>query len=262
MSGFIPILGFSTIMECTVALVEPKSEGNVGFVARAMKNFGCTRLAIVKPRCSIGADARGHAMHASDILDSATIISDPAASTLETLHDLAGSCDIVAGTTAKEGNPMKLFRVPVDPRDLAARCRGQRVLLVLGREDTGLTDAELALCDAVVSIPAHPAYPVMNVSHAAAIVLYELWRASTEDTGDGRTFEPATRDRRLAFHAWFKGAVTEGCSGMTESWRLDNFTTAVRNVIERAGITGRELDVIEGFGRTVASKRVAAQGKE
>ena len=157
--------------EVAVVLVGPKNEGNVGAVARAMKNFGARRLVLVDP-CPIGDEARRRAMHAGDILDRAVT----AASMEDALEDI----DLVAGTTGiATASEKKFLRIALPPREFAEKVAAMdgTLAVVFGREDFGLLDEELARCDLLVSIPSSPQYPILNLSHAAVVILYELFAA-------------------------------------------------------------------------------------
>ena len=152
-----------------VILVEPKEEGNVGAVARAMRNFDVMDLALVSP-CPIGDEASRRAMHGLDVLASATSFPQLAAA-------LRG-IDLIVGTSGIASESEKKFaRIAITPRDLADRIAAfpGRVALVFGREDFGLLDEELRACDLLVTIPASEAYPILNLSHAVALTLYELF---------------------------------------------------------------------------------------
>ncbi len=154
-----------------VVLVEPKNEGNVGAVARSMKNFGARELVLVNP-CRLGVEARQRAMRGIEILEAARAVGD-----LETA--LKGT-DLIIGTSGVDTESEKRFaRISVTPRDFAARVAKMdgRVALLFGREDFGLLDEELRRCDLFVKIPASPAYPILNLSHAVTILLYELLEA-------------------------------------------------------------------------------------
>jgi len=149
-------------------MVEPKHEGNVGAVARAMKNFGFQDLWLVKP-CTLGEESKRRAMHSIDVLEGATVVEDLGAA----LRD----CDLVAATTGNPAvNEKKFLRLALSPDEFVDRARKSegRVAVLFGREDFGLLNEELEKCDLLVTIPASPGYPVLNVSHAAAILFYEL----------------------------------------------------------------------------------------
>ena len=157
--------------EVAVVLVGPKNEGNVGAVARAMKNFGARRLVLVDP-CPIGDEARKRAMHATDILDEAVAVGN--------LEEALDGLDLVAGTTGISTQSEKKFlRIALSPREFAAKTAAMDGTLgiLFGREDFGLRDEELARCDLLVSIPASPQYSILNLSHAAVVILYELFAA-------------------------------------------------------------------------------------
>jgi TrmH family RNA methyltransferase len=158
-----------------VVLVEPKNEGNVGAVARAMKNFGVDELILVTP-CPLGAEARQRAMHGIDILESAAVVEDLAVA----LKD----ADLVVGTSGiTTENEKRFARIAVQPRAFAAKIRQAKgtVALLFGRENFGLLDEELRRCDILITIPAAGAYPILNLSHAVAILLYELFIAGTPE---------------------------------------------------------------------------------
>ncbi|MEM0225512.1 MAG: TrmJ/YjtD family RNA methyltransferase [Thermofilaceae archaeon] len=158
----------------SVAFVEPLYEINVGYVARCMKNFGLTRLILVKPRCRIGDEAYRFSAHAQDVLANARIVDD--------LAQLRREFDLIVGTTGVATRDFDLVRRWIPPDQLARRIAEQegKVLLVLGREDIGLTNEELSLCDIVSIIPANPEYPIMNVSHAAAVFFYEIYKQTVQ----------------------------------------------------------------------------------
>jgi TrmH family RNA methyltransferase len=177
------------VAKLSVVLVEPKNEGNVGAVARAMKNFGVPDLVLVKP-CSLGAEARQRAMHGADILE--------AARTVEDLDTAIKDADLVVGTSGIETESEKRFaRIAIRPRALALRIQEAEgtLALLFGREDFGLLDEELRRCDLLVTIPAMRDYPILNLSHAVAILLYELFLAGAP-TRAGRVMS-ALENRKL-----------------------------------------------------------------
>ena len=154
--------------EICVILVRPKNSGNVGAIARIMKNFGAARLYLIDPRCNPRSKtAKRRAMHANDILDRSRTIP------LRGLRRF----DLVVGTTARLGSRLNVLRLPTTPKTLARRIKAYtgRVGILFGPEGDGLRNEELGLCDASVTIPASIEYPTLNLSHSVAIVLYELF---------------------------------------------------------------------------------------
>src|SRR5512146_986409 len=161
-------------------LHRPSSAENIGSVARVMKNFGLSRLAIVAPpswgglprgggegsaREEVLARARKTARRASDLLESATIHADLGAA-------LAGAT-WACGTTSRElpGRPRLAPRELA--REIVTRSGRAPVAVVFGEERRGLSDRELARCAALSSIPTGAAYDSMNLAQASAVIAYE-----------------------------------------------------------------------------------------
>ncbi len=136
-----------------------------------MTNFGVADLRLVKPP-KLGEEARRRAMHGLAVMT--------AARRYRTFPSATRGMDLVVGTSGVDtASEKKFLRIAITPRDLAAKIAGLDgdVALVLGREDYGLYNEELARCDLLVTIPTSPAYPVLNVAQAAAILLYEIHAA-------------------------------------------------------------------------------------
>jgi tRNA/rRNA methyltransferase len=162
-----------------VVLVRPKEDGNVGAVARVARNFGAERLLLVAPRAAIGPEARRRSMGGLPLLR--------AARTYSTLAAAARGSDLVVGTTdLSTGRSTAYLRRAVSPErlgEMLVPVEG-RVALVFGPEDNGLSRTELARCDVLVHVPARREFPTLNLSHAAAIVLYAVHRARGTDHPD------------------------------------------------------------------------------
>lgn len=151
-----------------VVLVNPKTDGNVGAVARVMGNFGFKDLWLVDP-CEITDEARKRAKHANYILDEAKVVAS--------LDEALDSASMVVGTSGIVSPGEKHFiRIPTTAREFARKMEDYEgtVVLLFGREDLGLFQEELLRCDLLIHIPATDAYSILNLSHAVAIVLYEL----------------------------------------------------------------------------------------
>lgn len=166
-------------MDLSIILIGVEHPGNLGAVARAMKNFGCTRLLLIEPKCSPSdAEAKKRAKWANDILEGATIGS----------FDLLEGFDLVIATTAELGNDFNLPRTPILPSQLRERLteREGKIALLFGRESDGLTNEEIARSDFSLTIPSNADYPVLNLSHAVAVTLALLL---------SERFEPGLEER-------------------------------------------------------------------
>ena len=150
----------------SVVLVEPKYQGNIGAVARSMANSGISDLRIIKTQ--VETEALYRSMHGRYILENAK--------TFDTLGEAVNNFDIIAGTSDISKSGEKFRRVPTGPEDFWTHngLTGQKVALVFGREDNGLSNEELGLCNFFIKIIGSPEYPVYNLSHAVAIILYEM----------------------------------------------------------------------------------------
>ena len=161
--------------EYKVILAEPKFEGNIGAMARAMKNFGLMNLILVNP-CEIGEECYRRAMHAKDVLENTQ--------SCESLDMALKDLDYIVGTSGIESsNDRKHLRKNLSPKQFASKMADMEgnVGIIFGREDYGLYNTELEKCDTVVTIPASKEYPILNISHSASIIFYELFCSQGED---------------------------------------------------------------------------------
>ena len=175
-----------------MVLVEPRVDGNVGAVARAMANFGFRELCMVNP-CTLTDEAFKRAKHANYILKEATIVSS--------FEDAIADCFHVVGTSGiVTAGEKHYIRIPLTPKEFTDRLEGveEKIALVFGREDMGLSQEQLARCDLLVSIPSHEEYPILNLSHAVTIVLYELYQRSI-DVGSPKKASEPERERLIRF---------------------------------------------------------------
>lgn len=154
-----------------IVLVNTTHPGNIGGVARAMKNMGLSELHLVEPKKFPHADADARASGASDVLESAVVH--------ETLEDAIADCHVVVGASARGRHiPWPV----VDPRELAAIVQpladDKKVAILFGREDRGLTNDELHLCHHHVHIPSNEAFSSLNIAAAVQVITYELRMSS------------------------------------------------------------------------------------
>lgn len=166
----------------SVILVEPKTPGNIGAIARLMRNFSIKDLFLIDPP-SLDDEAYTRAMHAKDVLDNARVYDE--------LEDCLDNFDLIVGTSGIHTEKEKKFlRKAETPENLAESTKEfeGKVGLMFGREDQGLSNEELMKCDRLVRIPTSDDYPIMNLSHAVCVVLYEIFK-EIED------FDLVTKDK-------------------------------------------------------------------
>ncbi len=217
-----------------VVLVEPEHEGNVGAVVRSMGNFAFEDLYLVDP-CPIGEEAFRRAKHASHILERAAVVG--------TLEEAIRGCSLVVGTTGiVTHGPRHFIRIPMKPRDLAERTAEHegRIALLFGREGKGLTQDELALCDLLVHIPSDDTYPVLNLSHAVTILLYELYLMEGHRTSRVPISSEEERELLYQFFAQLLAAIDY------PDFRRENTEIMFRRMMGRAVPTKWEFYTIMG----------------
>jgi tRNA (cytidine32/uridine32-2'-O)-methyltransferase len=176
-----------------IVLVNTTHPGNIGAVARAMKNMGLADLCLVEPKHFPDEAATARASGATDILDAARVVG--------TLEEAVGDCQLVVGTSARGRHiPWPV----IDPRELAAIAApldGQsRVAILFGREDRGLTNEELHACHLHVHIPSVEGFSSLNIAAAVQVVCYELRMAVLQDVRAERPQWGTDWDIELADH--------------------------------------------------------------
>ena len=170
----------------TIVLVEPQHPGNIGAVARAMKNMGLGNLVLVNPKRFPDPQAEWRAAGAVDLLEKSVCFGS--------LNEAIDGYHVVIGTSARTRNiPWPLLTLRDLPDQLGNYQDDQKVAILFGREDSGLTNEELQSCQLHMQIPSHGSYPALNLAMAVQVVAYELF-ASKE-----KLRQPKEKwDRRLA----------------------------------------------------------------
>ncbi len=216
-----------------VVLVELKIPENVGFIARVMKNFGFEKLVLYN--CNVGKESFVTAAHAKDVLEKALTIDD--------LEGYLKKKNLVVGTTGvRSGRVERYIRRPYyTPEDLRGMIRGE-VAILFGREDYGLYDDELKLCNVIVSVPTSEEYPVMNVSHAAAVILYELSKGKFEFERE----ELATQEDIDRLVNYFETLME---SVWFPKHRIGRMKVVLKRAFGRSFLTKYEVDAISGIIR-------------
>ncbi|RXE55941.1 RNA methyltransferase [Methanoculleus taiwanensis] len=220
--------------EIAFVLVEPLYEGNVGFTARVMKNFGFDRLVLVDP-CPLGGDARARASHARDVLENARRCS---------LEDVYREHDFVVATTGEVSKsictPTRMpYYGPAEVREIVADIDGT-VAILFGRENWGLNNSELLRSNLICTIPTSATYPILNLSHAVGILCYELANLPRG------TYHLASSVEMEALYAHIDQFLSRidhpDCKRTTTM-------TLIRRVLGRTKLTAREASTFHGLMR-------------
>lgn len=227
----------------SVVLVEPETPGNIGSVARVMKNFGVGQLLLVNPKCNyLDGEAYGRAMHARDILKAAAVV--------KSFSGCIRQFDYAIATTSDLGSDYNVLKSPITPEQLSqqlqrfGRGKKAKIALVFGREGTGLTSKEVEGCDLVVTIPSSKKYPSLNISHAVAIVLYELFKPSRAVKVGSHISLASSREKKVAL-----SMIDEILNGMDFAMNSKKETQALvwQRLINKSFLTRREMYALLGF---------------
>ncbi|WP_221895827.1 RNA methyltransferase [Bathymodiolus japonicus methanotrophic gill symbiont] len=223
-----------------IVLVETSHPGNIGAVARAMKNMCMTELYLVAPKIFPSADATSRASGADDILASAILC--------DSLQQAIADCQIVIGASARS----RTIAVPEEsPRvcaeRLAIEAQDKKIAILFGRENSGLKNHELDLCQTLLTIPSNAAYSSLNIAAAVQVVCYELLVASNQGA-----VEPEVREVALAssaqmesFYEHLYQALQE--IGFINPQKSTSIMRRLRRVYHRATLDIKELDILRGI---------------
>ncbi len=243
----------------TVVLVRPENAGNIGAIARVMKNFDFDNLVVFNPIESVqnihSHEAQGFAMHGKSILMNASIITvENQENHFQEYKKFLRSYDLVIGTSAKGKRYTNLRRLAIFPDDLTLPFSRKplNVAILFGRESRGLTNDEVSLTDVLLRIPTSSQYSALNISHACGIILYELFKKlNVVSIGRGRNpVLLADKEDRVILLKFIKLLIEKLKVGLH---RQENIFFAFKNVFERAFMSKKELSLITGIFSKLSS---------
>ncbi len=225
----------------SVILIEPENPGNIGAIARVMKNFNFKDLILINPKCNhLSKEAQDRATHAKKILKKAKT---------KPISYLRGF-DYIIATTAKLGTDFNIARQPISPKDLARKLekinKNMKIGLMFGREGTGLRNKEILMSDFVVTINTSKEYPTMNISHAVAIVLYEIFQISKQKKINQHILFAKKKEKENILK--LLNEILNRLNFKTESKKKTQVLVWKR-VLNKAFLTKREAYAIFGFLR-------------
>lgn len=235
-------IDLDSLARIRIILVEPKEPGNVGAVARAMKNMGLKKLYLVHPPDFASGEARKMATGSGDVLYGATV-SD----SLE--EALAGTVLSVATTHRKRQH----FECPHSPEGVARRLvslpPGTEGAVVFGREDRGLTTDEVHRCNVVARIPTARPYPSLNLAQAALIFAYELSRAAASSDVEAEPRDLAPFEAVESFYTHVASVLEK--LGFVSRHRPQTFMHAIRRTFGRMALENRDVATLHKLFRQV-----------
>lgn len=231
-----------------IVLVEPSHPGNIGAVARAMKNMGLEQLVLVGPRQFPHSEAIARASGAGDVLSSARVVA--------TVAEAVAGCGFVVATTSRARD--QYFSV-ADVRDAAERVlresqRGTAAVL-FGSERAGLSNEQLEAAHLLIRIPASESYPSLNLAMAVQVVTYELFRARGVqiDTAPaaGPLADPVEMERLYVHLA----QVLEEIDFRDRTQGGTHLMARLRRLFQRAALDRNEVNILRGILTAVQNRR-------
>ena len=238
-------------------LVDTSHPGNIGATARAMKTMGLRELALVRPKHFPSDDATARAAGADDILRAATVHDD--------LQSAIADCGWVVGASAR----LRTVVLPiVDPREAAAgiwqRIPENRAAVLMGPEQSGLTNDDLARCQQLVHIPTNPEFSSLNVAMAVQVICYELRMAAPNRP----PAEGPVSDSRLAtagelehLHEHLERLLTD--SEFLHPAHQKQVKLKLRRIFHKATLEYNELNILRGALTSLdRSKRHSRRGHD
>jgi TrmH family RNA methyltransferase len=228
-----------------VVLVDPSHPGNIGSVARAMKNMALDDLILVRPRSFPHADSVALAAGADDILARARVVATVA----EAIED----CGFVAGTTSR---PRSYHWEFTTPRDAAARVVAlpdeNRAALLFGSERYGLGNEDLDHCNVLIRIPANPQYCSLNLAMSVQLVAYEIFTTREQPQSLVQLEMPLAPSGDMErFYAHLQTVLAE----IEFEDRTGYLMERLRRLFNRAQIDGNELNILRGILSAVQDRR-------
>ena len=227
-------------MSIRIVLVGTTHPGNIGAVARAMKNMGLTELYLVNPKYFPHEEATARASGASDVLDRAVVV--------DSLEKALADCIYVAGASARS----RTINWPsMGPRDCALRMMQEaehgKVAAVFGPEKSGLSNDDLDLCHTLLTIPTDPGFSSLNLAMAVQVLTYELRVASMLD--EGPVFEveapPASGEEMEHFYKHLEKVLLD--IGFMDPENPRHLMRRMRRLYIRARPDKNEINILRGI---------------
>lgn len=247
----------SLLENIIVVLVEPSHPGNVGAVARSMKTMGLNNLVLVNPRKFPHVEATARAAGAEDVLASAVVVND--------IGSAIADRTLVFGTSVRD---RQVSWPTVDPKQAAelmfehlqSHTENHKIAILFGRENSGLSNEELDLCQQQINIPANPDYSSLNLASAVQIITYELRMrclllegpADVPTADHQKALSPIEKRRQSATKEQLEGHLlhleqTLGMLSFSKSGHSTMLMRKVTRLYNKAELTVEEVQILRGI---------------
>jgi tRNA/rRNA methyltransferase len=235
-----------------VILVEPQLGENIGMAARAMGNFGLTRLRIVNPRDGWpNVHARRAASGADHILDQVELF--------DTVEQAVADCTLLFATTARAHDQAKPVVAPEAAAGemTAAIAGGATVGILFGRERYGLQNEEVAMADRIVTFPVNPGFASLNLAQAVLLVGYEWFKRATSGALPFAMVERSERASQHQMQAFFDNLVGEldKVEFLRPAEKRETMLVNLRNIFTRMEPTKQDMHTLHGVVMAIAEGR-------
>jgi len=269
-----PEMASDPLQNIAIVLVRPQFAGNIGSVCRAMKNMGLSKLILVAPEHDpLAPEAKMMATSAQDLLRKAKIFSS--------LEEALVGFRWIAGTSARKGRNRGPF---ISPREICPEIIGHArsipVAILFGPEDRGLTNEELAPCQALISIPTHPGLSSLNLAQAVMLVGYELYLARLTEIGNagwGMRNEKRVRKDETGSPSWPPAPLADFQKlenmyahleqlllhiGFLDPKNPKRIMHTLRRIFGRANLSDRDVAILRGIFRQLEWYARQGRGKK
>lgn len=230
-----------------IVLVGTTHPGNIGAAARAMKNMGIKSLSLVQPKEFPSDIAIYRSKAAKDILEHAQVFN--------TLEEAISDCELVIGTSARGRKvPWPILNPKEAAEEVSRSSSHHKIAIIFGREDRGLTNEELGLCNLHVNIPTDPDYSSLNLAQAVQILVYEIRQAilGEQEDKDYWDVELANNDQTELLINHMDELMQQ-----VEFYDVDNprkLLLRVRRFFKRSRIDVMETNIFRGLFATIQKK--------
>lgn len=241
-----------------LVLVQPQDIVNIAAAVRIAKNFGIEEIRLVQPAVFDAWRIEGIAHNTADLVDRIRLF--------ESLDEAVADCGLVVGLTARaRAAKRSVLRPRPAAREIVERLPEAPIAIVAGREDKGLSNAELDRCHTLVTIPTTTEYSSLNLAQAVAIMSYETWLARG---GEEQPVKPPRHEADPALNAQLEMLFRDW---ETALWSIEFFKTrqsemvlrSFREILYRARMDGREAALVRAMGievrRFLERKGIAAE---